>query len=60
LAYNLPENIVDKVNLKGIKLYGTVSNVFSIDNYPKGWDPETAVMVYPITRSYIFGVSVKF
>lgn len=60
LAYNLPAKVVNRVNLQGIKLHGTVSNVFSIDNYPKGWDPETAVMVYPITRSYIFGVSVKF
>jgi hypothetical protein len=60
LGYNLPENVISKVNLQGIRIYGTISDLFSLDNYPKGWDPETAALVYPVTSSYILGVSVKF
>ena len=60
LSYNLPKNLVEKVKLEGVRVYGSISDLLSIDKYPKGWDPEAAVTVYPVTSSFIFGVSVKF
>jgi TonB-linked SusC/RagA family outer membrane protein len=58
LGYNLPKHIVEKCNLQGVRIYSSVSDLFSIDHYPKGWDPE--VSDYWITTSYIFGIAVKF
>jgi len=60
LGYNVPKFITEKVKLQGIRLYASVSDLFSINNYPKGWDPEMSSTAYPITTSFIFGASVKF
>ncbi|MCL3780976.1 SusC/RagA family TonB-linked outer membrane protein [Prolixibacteraceae bacterium JC049] len=60
LGYRIPEHICQKIHLKGARIYTSVSDVFSIDNYPKGWDPEVANTGYPITSSYVFGISVNF
>lgn len=60
LGYNVPKFMTDKVRLQSVRLYTTVSDLFSINNYPKGWDPEMSSTAYPITTSFIFGVSVKF
>jgi TonB-linked SusC/RagA family outer membrane protein len=60
LGYNLPESLTQKINLQRVRIYGSVSDIFTIDNFPKGWDPEVAQSGYPITTSYIFGLSVTF
>ena len=58
LGYNLPKLLVDKINLQNIRFYASISDLPSIDNYPKGWDPEASS--YWVTTSFILGVSVKF
>ncbi len=60
LAYTLPDRVTEKVSLKNVRLYSSISDLFSIDNYPKGWDPEVGAEGYPITTSYVFGISVNF
>lgn len=60
LGYTIPANITQKMNIKGIRLYTSISDLFTIDNYPKGWDPEVASSGYPITTSYVFGLSLNF
>ena len=60
LGYNLPKRITDKVMLQNVRVYGSVSDILTFNNYPKGWDPEVSSSGYPITASFIFGVSVKF
>lgn len=60
LGYRIPKNVCQKIHLQGARVYTSISDVFSIDNYPKGWDPEVANTGYPITSSYVFGVSVNF
>lgn len=60
LGYNLPRSIVSKAHIQGLRVYGTVSDVFSLHHYPKGWDPEQSNLGYPITTSFVFGASVKF
>ena len=60
LGYNIPRSICEKVNINNIRVYGSVSDILSINKYPKGWDPEVSGTGYPITASYLFGVSVKF
>lgn len=60
LGYTVPRRLVEKARLQDIRLYGTISDLLSIHNYPKGWDPEGTRLGYPITVSYVVGASVKF
>ncbi|MDD3077769.1 MAG: TonB-dependent receptor [Paludibacter sp.] len=60
LGYNLPHSWVENIQMKDIRLYISGVDLFSINNYPKGWDPEISDTGYPITASFIFGISVKF
>lgn len=60
LGYNLPTSLTQKINLQRVRIYGSASDIFTIDNYPKGWDPEVSESGYPITASYIIGLSVTF
>jgi len=46
--------------MQSLRIYGSISDLFSINQYPVGWDPEVAASGYPITTSYILGISVKF
>jgi TonB-linked SusC/RagA family outer membrane protein len=59
LRYEIPQNLVSKLKLNSLSVNGNVSDLFSIDNYPEGWDPETTTN-YWITRAFTLGVSVKF
>jgi len=58
LEYNIPSRIVEKCKLKDVSVYSSISDLFSIDHYPEGWDPETSS--YWITKSMTLGISVKF
>ena len=60
LGYTLQEGWMERLKIRNIRLYASVTDLFSINKYPLGWDPESAANAYPITASYIFGVSVKF
>lgn len=60
LGYSIPDNLTEKVGMKRVRIYTSISDLFTIDNYPTGWDPEVSRTGYPITTSYVFGVSVNF
>jgi len=60
VGYTLPLNLVQKVNLQKVRLYASASDILTFDKFPKGWDPEVAVSGYPITTSFLFGLSVTF
>ena len=60
LGYNIPNTITEKVHIQGVRVYGTLTDVFSLHRFPNGWDPEMSSFSYPITTSMVFGVSVKF
>ena len=60
LGYTLPADLTQKANIKNIRLYASVSDLLSLNQYPEGWDPEVAGSGYPITRSWVFGLSVNF
>lgn len=59
VGYSLPKNIAEKIRLKGIRVYGSASDLFSLDHYPNGWDPEVSYTSY-ISKSFNLGLSVKF
>lgn len=60
LGYTLPAKWTTKALIQKARIYFSANDLFSIDNYPKGWDPEMGVSSYPITTSLIVGVSLTF
>jgi TonB-linked SusC/RagA family outer membrane protein len=71
LGYNVPAKALKNLKLDGLRLYTSVNNAFTFTSY-KGWDPEvnssgSNVLSngidqggYPVARSFIFGVNLKF
>lgn len=63
LSYTLPGKAVERAFggiVKNIKVYASANDLFCINKYPKGWDPEVSGIGYPITTSAMLGVSVTF
>jgi len=60
LSYNLPKNLIAKVGIGNVKLYGSLKNYFTfskIDNY----DSERGgAITFPLAKQIIFGVNVEF
>ena len=59
LGYTLADKWSKSLKLSNVRFYASVSDLFSRDNYPKGWDPEAGLTAY-IARSWNFGLQVKF
>ena len=60
IGYSFTDRLIRTLGVSKLRVYATVTDLFSINNYPKGWDPEMGTISYPITTSYIFGVSLNF
>lgn len=60
LGYSLPRPISERLGMQNIRVYTNASDVFTINNFPRGWDPEVSASGYPITTSFLMGVSVQF
>lgn len=60
LGYSLPKPILEKWGMSNLRFYVNLSDFFSIDKYPKGYDPESTTGGYFITKASVFGLSVKF
>lgn len=62
IGYTLPKAITQKANMSSVRVYLSGENIFTIDNYRKGWDPEinTGTNFYPILSNYTLGVNVTF
>ena len=37
IGYTLPRKFVESIKLKGLRVYGSATDLFSFDHYPKGW-----------------------
>lgn len=62
LGYTFPEKWMSKIKSKGLRVYFTGENVFTVTKY-RGMDPErigSKSDVYPQLRSWTFGVSLSF
>lgn len=71
LGYTLPKNILSKVKIESLRIYGTASNLFCWTNY-SGMDPEVDSArnnlvtpsvdnsAYPKTHQYIIGINLTF
>lgn len=59
LGYNFKEALLKRIKLSSAGLNFSASNLFTITNYD-GIDPETPGAVYPLTRSFSFGLNIGF
>ena len=64
VAYNLPKNIVSKVNISNVRVYFSGVNLWTLAAY-KVYDPEvneygTRGWEIPIGKTYTFGVEFSF
>jgi TonB-linked SusC/RagA family outer membrane protein len=60
LGYNLPSDLVQIAKIQKVRVYASASDILTFNKFPKGWDPEVSASGYPITASYVFGLSVTF
>jgi len=66
IGIDMPEVVTNLLHIKNMKFYLSGRNLFCFDNYFPGWDPEILVETaeggrhYPITRTYVLGLNVKF
>lgn len=60
LGYTLPSKLMDKLSVRGLRVYASVSDLPAISKYPKGWDPEVGSSSDFISMSITFGASIKF
>ncbi len=66
LGYTFPNSITSKIGLEKLRLYVSGENLLTITKLSKTMDPETAGIgrqggtVYPLSRTYSFGLSVNF
>lgn len=61
LGYTLPQKLTRKFFVERLRVYVAANDLFSIDNYPKGWDPEASnTGGYPVNKSFMFGINIQF
>ena len=66
IGYSLPSGLTEKLKISRLRVFFSGQNLFSINHFYKGWDPEMNQNTgdnspfYPITGVYTFGVNVKF
>jgi TonB-linked SusC/RagA family outer membrane protein len=66
LGYSLPKSILEKLKISNLRIYVSGQNLFSMNSFYQGWDPEMYqnnydnTPFYPISGVYTAGLSVKF
>jgi len=61
LGYSLPHTFVQKLKMQQMRLYINISDLYTFDKLMKGYDVESVANYgYPITSTFLFGVTVKF
>ena len=71
IGYTLPKHLVQKMGLQNLRVYVSGENLLTITSLSKTMDPETCGAgyqsnsqangtVYPLSKTYSFGLSVNF
>jgi TonB-linked SusC/RagA family outer membrane protein len=66
LGYSFSNGMIQKMKLNRLRIFFSGQNLFSLNHFYKGWDPEMGQSTgdntpfYPITRVYTFGVNARF
>ena len=59
LGYTLPAAWLNPVKINNVRVYASVNDLFTIDHFPVGWDPEAGTTAY-IARTWNFGLQLRF
>ena len=62
IGYTLPHSFINRLGLEKVRIYFSGQNLFCINKFYKGWDPEITgnhLDFYPITSVYTFGLNIK-
>ncbi len=71
IGYTFPKGVISKIGLQNLRVYISGENLLTITSLSKTMDPETAGVgiqdnkqangtVYPLAKTYSFGLSVNF
>lgn len=60
LGYTLPQQLMEKFFVRGLRLYVSVNDLPAISHYPEGYDPELGTNSDFISTSFTFGANIKF
>lgn len=62
VGWTLPKPWMNKISFSSVRVYVAGNDLFCIDKYPDGFDPETPTSgaILPVTSSVIFGLQVNF
>lgn len=60
LGYTFSQDWLKKMFVKKLRVYVAANDLFCLNKYPKGWDPEVGGIGYPITTSLMVGASINF
>ena len=60
-GYNVPKNVLDKLNIAKLRLFVTGENLLTFTDLIESFDPETlSNMTYPITKKVSVGLNLTF
>ncbi|MGO1787109.1 MAG: SusC/RagA family TonB-linked outer membrane protein [Sphingobacterium sp.] len=59
IGYNVPKTLLDKINMNAVRVYLSGTDLFSLSDYPQGYDPEALNSSY-ISSTYSIGLNIKF
>lgn len=59
LGYSLPKNLISRIDLTRLRIYGGLENYFTFTKF-KGMDPEVPGMAYPSMKQIVLGINLSF
>ena len=63
-GYNIPQNALSRIGLKGAKIYYSGQNLLTFTGFAKGFDPEAPAgsrgNYYPQVKTNTFGLNINF
>ena len=64
VSYSLPQPVLDKLRVKGLRFYVSGLNLYCFNDV-NFWDPELGVTgggagIYPLTKSFVGGIELSF
>ncbi len=60
VGYTFKTGIIKTAGLKSLRVFASATDLFSVSNFPSGWDPELGMSENPIVTTFYGGLSVTF
>lgn len=60
LSYSLPEQLLKKMHIQDVRIYGSAQNLLTFTNYKLGDPEQFGYNNFPIQRTVVFGLNFNF